>query len=246
MWRDLHDVSHRFKSIRELRFALHHELEDEISDNEDYSLGYFEGRQQKKKWLVSPSDLEAMYVTFEGKTKISLWCEGKQIASDHDTSGDEEPHPKRRKKNKSDGSKKINEREDELENVFRQLKEKHQDNFSGPQLRLWARMIVAKTHDNLDEPPKVPMITGNIQRNQKRESLTDAFVGAATAIAQVLSPTSVPKGSSPFSPSKKINLRMKNLEQLRQLQQLYKDGILSEDEFDSQKKIVLTSLDTLA
>ena len=56
----------------------------------------------------------------------------------------------------------------------------------------------------------------------------------------------MPKGSSPFSPSKKINLRMKNLEQLRQLQQLYKDGILSEDELDAQKKIVLTSLDTLA
>ena len=168
MWRDLHDVTHYFKSICELRFALHHELEDEISDNEDYSVGYFEGRQQKKKWLVSPSDLEAMYVTFEGKTKISLWCEGKQITSDHDTSGDEEPHPKRRKKSRSDGSKKINEREDELESVFRQLKEKHQDNFSGPQLRLWAQMIVAKTHDNLDEPPKVPMISGNIQRNQTR------------------------------------------------------------------------------
>ena len=58
--------------------ALYHELEDDIPDNEEYNLGYFEGKQQKKKWLVNPSDLDAMYACFEGKKWISLWCDGKQ------------------------------------------------------------------------------------------------------------------------------------------------------------------------
>jgi hypothetical protein len=48
-WRDLHDVSHRFTSVGSLRLALYHELEDEIPDNEEYCLGYFEGKQQKKE-----------------------------------------------------------------------------------------------------------------------------------------------------------------------------------------------------
>ena len=72
MWRDLHDVSHRFASIGALRLALYHELEDLLPDSEDYNLGYFEGKQQKKKWLVSASDLEAMYTLYDGKSRISL------------------------------------------------------------------------------------------------------------------------------------------------------------------------------
>ena len=55
-WRDLHNVSHRFSSVGALRLALYHELEEDIPDD-NYNLGYFEGKQQKKKWLVSSSDL---------------------------------------------------------------------------------------------------------------------------------------------------------------------------------------------
>jgi hypothetical protein len=41
---------------------------------------------------------------------------------------------------------------------------------------------------------------------------------------------------------KKLDLTMKNLEQLCQLQKLLEDGVLSQKEFDSQKKIVVLSL----
>ena len=44
-------------------------------------------------------------------------------------------------------------REDELEDVFQQLRKKHSSEYSGPQLRLWARMIVANTHDDFEHPP---------------------------------------------------------------------------------------------
>ena len=89
-WRDLHDVSHRFASVGSLRLALYHELEDEIPDNEEYNLGYFEGKQQKKKWLVSSSDLDAMYACFEGKLQISLWCDGKEPPESECGSSDED------------------------------------------------------------------------------------------------------------------------------------------------------------
>jgi len=51
-------------------------------------------------------------------------------------------------------------------------------------LRLWARTIIAKTHDDMDNPPKVPMITGSVQRQPRSESLTDALTSAASAVAK--------------------------------------------------------------
>ena len=164
---------------------------------------------------------------------------------------DDEHEQRRKRRKKGQKQSKLDDREDELESIFKQLKEKHQDKFSGPQLRLWARMIAAKTHDDLDDPPRVPMITGSVKRNsQPKESLSDAFASAATAIAKVLSPiptvtqTKGAESQATFSPGKKLELRMKNLEQLRQLQQLLEDGILSQEEFASQK-IVLCSLNKL-
>ena len=248
VWRDLYHVNCQFKSVAALRSALYHELENDVPEQGDYNIGYFEGRQQKKKWLVTPADLDAMYSYYEGKTHVSLWCDGRN-RSDNELSSDEERERprKRARKKKSLPQSKENEREDELESVFKQLHEKHGNSYSGPQLRLWARMVVTKTHDDLNEPPKVPMFTGVVPKHSRKDTLSDAFASAATAIAKALSPSplgEIPK-STQFSPSKKIDLRMKNLEQLRQLQQLREDGILSQEEFQSQKKIVIASLDNL-
>ena len=67
----------------------------------------------------------------------------------------------RSRKRRGHGLSRRAEMEEELEDVFQKLKDKHGDkHYSGPQLRLWARMIVSKTHDDLNNPPKVPMITG--------------------------------------------------------------------------------------
>ena len=54
--------------------------------------------------------------------------------------------------------------------------------YSGPQLRLWAKMIQCGVHSYYTDPPRVPQITGFAVR---QESLTDAISGAATAIAKI-------------------------------------------------------------
>ena len=68
----------------------------------------------------------------------------------------DEQEQRRKRRKKGQKQSKLDDREDELESIFKQLKEKHQDKFLGPQLRLWARMIAAKTHDDLDDPPQSP------------------------------------------------------------------------------------------
>jgi len=104
-------------------------------------------------------------------------------------------------------------------------------------------MIIAKTHDDMDNPPKVPMITGSVQRQPCSESLTDALT---SAVAKAFSPTTPPSSQTMIcSPSKTVDIKMKNLEQLRILQQLREDGILNEEEFKMQKQIIIKSLSQL-
>jgi len=39
------------------------ELEDEVPATTRFSMGYYEGKQSTKKWIVTQEDLDAMYCT---------------------------------------------------------------------------------------------------------------------------------------------------------------------------------------
>ena len=93
--RQLYNVTHKFKTVSALRSALYHELGDDIPEEGDYSMGYFEGRQQSKKWLITSRDLEAMYAYYEGKPQVSLWCDGKDVEC---AESDEEKNPRKKQK----------------------------------------------------------------------------------------------------------------------------------------------------
>ena len=105
-------------------------------------------------------------------------------------------------------------------------------------------MIVAGTHDDMENPPNVPMIVGGLQRQPRKETLSDTMCTVATAFANALSPqpaqgpSVASTQSQTQSPNKIADVRIKNLEQLRYLNQLKEDGILSE-EYCTQKDIVL-------
>jgi len=66
------------------------------------------------------------------------------------------------------------------------------------------------------------------------------------AVVKALQGTSKEKEAAPLSvgtsPIQSTDLHMKNFEQLRYLQSLYNDGILTEDEYMEQKKSILNSL----
>ena len=52
----------------------------------------------------------------------------------------------------------------------------------------------------MDEPPKVPMITGAVQKSQPKDSLTHVFVSAVTAVAKVFSPSQMSAVATGFPP----------------------------------------------
>ena len=134
------------------------------------------------------------------------------------------------------------------------LKRRHYDTYSSPQLRLWARMIVSHLNSDRDSPPNIPAFSKNTSGPKRsQQSFSDAITGAAVAFAQALrndnqctsqpaTPTPVCTTAGTLSPAKVVDLRMRNFEQLRYLQQLFVDGILTQTLNKRIKFSVLTNL----
>ena len=213
----IHDFKEKFQTIAELKTRITTMFTDDIC--EIASVGYFDGKQ--KWWLCDEKDLEAMYNRYKSNgSEIPLWCDkvvNKELVK----------RPTKRERH-----------EEEINDIFDELKEKHKD-YGVPKLRLWARMIVNGVHESTEEPPNVPMITGLPTKRSKNESVHDVVVDAAKAIAQVF--TASQKGHSPpkgnlhsgcstnnISPARLADVRMKHYEQLRYLHKLYDDGILND------------------
>lgn len=136
--------------------------------------------------------------------------------------------------------------------MFKDLKSKHGDRFSLPQLKLWSRMVSSGLHDDMDSPPDIPAFHGNTKKPRK-ETLADDISNAAITVTKALFTNQEPnstlseatKFTTGISPGKAVELRMKNLEQLRYLQNLFEDGILNDKEFTEQKSNILSSLKKL-
>ena len=204
----MHGFTGRFKTIHQLKQEIMKEFEDEISTECCLDVGYFEGKQSLKIWLMSDRDMKSMYERVK-KDDVFLWV---QVEGD----GEEEENEPARKKRR-------NQKEDSVDEIFSVLKKKHETSFSSPQLKLWARMLHCGSHDDYDTPPQVPMITGNLPQYTRKKSPAQA---AAEAVAKVLSPkpatvsccSSSDHGSAhKISPVKSTELRMQNLQQLRVL-----------------------------
>ena len=129
-----------------MKDALGEELEEVPHHNSKYNLGYFEGRHQTKRWLSSKEDLMMMYRRYPSGSEVFLWCEGcadplEDRLAEGQKSGNDSVVNKRQA------------RDEEIDTNLRQLQETHDDTYSVPQLRLWARMVISGMHDDLDNPP---------------------------------------------------------------------------------------------
>ena len=164
-----------------------------------------------------------------------------------------------KKKKQLSGTSQRQIREDEIELIYDELLSKHQEsgNFTSPQLKLWAKMIHNGTHHDYEDPPRVPVITGipPSSKQSKKDSWTEAITGAAEAVAKAFSPpppTPVSDSSARYvssigiSPGKSTDLRLKNLQQLRVLQQLYEENVITDKELSEQKSLILDALHKLA
>ena len=104
---------------------------------------------------------------------------------------------KKRKRDYVEGtsclSSKRADKEDRTDSVAQQLRELHKDKYSGPQLRLRARMKVNGKNDSIDSPPSIPFFCGATPTKiAKGNSLSEALTSAATAVVSLLKETPEP------------------------------------------------------
>lgn len=130
--------------------------------------------------------------------------------------------------------------------LVEELHDKHGSTYSMVQYRLWAEMIIAKTHDSTDQVPSAPMFGGKRPRGRSESSgeLTHALAEMAQSICNALSPKTPirsPANAYP-SPTKIVELRSKYMQQLSDLVKLREIGALSEEEYEEQRSVVVSSM----
>ena len=124
--------------------------------------------------------------------------------------------------------------------TFKDLKQQYGENYSGPQLRLWARMIANVLHESLNDPPQMPMITGHVKKKGQK-SLTEALTGAAVVFF-IASPYLVVNLLVEHCHPVKLQNCVRSILSILStpyLQQLMEDRVLSESEFLEHKQVIL-------
>ena len=144
-----------------LRAKIIDQFQDSVPNTLDFNVGYFEGRQQSKMWLVTKEDLDSMY-TKHPNGDFTFWCDGRYCESETVEDG-------RGKRKRDLAGSKRQEREEEVYSLFKDLKEKHGSSYETPKLRLWARMVASNLHD-LDSPPQIPAFTGTASKRKNTDS----------------------------------------------------------------------------
>lgn len=219
-----------------MKVHLMEELGDDMPSSIHFDIGYYE-KHSSKCSLVCADDLEGMYVNMK-TDEVFLWCDAR--------CSDDGSNVRKRKSGAPGTSSKLE--EEDVDEHYRILTEKHGDMYTVPQRRLWARTIHCGTYDNYETPPPLPMF-GPPAKRPKTDSFSNAITNAAIAITKAISPPiPVTQGfdhkqlSVGISPGKSADLRMKNLQQLRYIQTLFEDKILTENEFIEQKRNILDAL----
>ena len=142
----------------------------------------------------------------------------------------------------SQKEKKKRERQEDIESeICSELEAKHGAKFTGPVYTLLAVGMAAMRA--MIPPSNIPLITGEQRGRKKRESLSEAITDAATAFTQAVKPAVASPKHTPtvtptttLSPNNQATLRRRYLEDLRTLSRLLNDGVLTDSEFQEQKR----------
>ena len=107
-------------------------------------------------------------------------------------------------------------------------------------------MCVGGIYTSLDTPPNTSMFIRAGGGKSKRES-NDAFSGAITQISDAISSLN-PKSPPPVticSPVKSIDERTKCYKQLSELNNLKQSGVIAQEEFITEKKVIMGLLNKI-
>ena len=141
-------------SCEALKTLIKDQLSGDIGAIEDFDVGFLEGANLVR--MRNHKDLEEAWDMLKSNSKVTLWCDGLIV---------ERSGKKGRKRSPDDADeastktkkKKVQERENKVEEIFDKLKEAHSNNFTTMQLHIWAEMVNSGLHRSMDEAPNTSM-----------------------------------------------------------------------------------------
>ena len=145
-----------------------------------------------------------------------------------------------------------------IDDIKKELLEKHVNKLSEPQYKLWALMIVNGQWSNKDNPPSIPLFgceKSSKAGKSKDERAVEFLAGAAIQVIDYFKKQSsseeantvrhqAPKSAEMIgiTPAKKAQIRSQYLQQLHELQKLCDEGTINDAEFAEGKEGVLHTL----
>ena len=244
-------------TVDDMKNLIRNQLRREII-LEDFSIGYTQG--STVVGIRSRDDISEFWSCVKSSNKTNLWCDGLKVSaplvatnkrnlkmadinSDLDSDFDSETTSSTKKKKKK---ARISYEEEEVQEVVDSLKQKHGSDFTVMQYRMWGEMVVGGNHKSLDNPPNNTMFSrAGGGTPYKKNSQHSPVTQLATAITAALSPKHSPAVGIAGSPAKVIEGRSKLYKQLSELQNLRSIGILSEDEYITEKESIMDLLKKL-
>ena len=127
----LNDFSTTFESVTSLRVKLIETFKEQVPNTLDFNVGYYEGSQQAKIWLLTADDLKTFYQKFPKGGQVTLWCDGR-------SQGTEGARKRKREESNSEaggtsGANRL-ENEQKVEETFKKLLDKHAASWDTPHL----------------------------------------------------------------------------------------------------------------
>ena len=240
-------------SCDDMKMLIREQLSEDIV-TEDFDIGFVNGSSVIR--IRNKEDLSDVWAALRKPgNKMTLWCDGlverransRKRVQGEDVDSDREVTQARPPK------KKQADREDKVQETVDNLKETHSSRYTPMQLRIWAEMIVSGMHSSIEDPPNTTMFvragggTPYKKKDQKvpvAQALTDAVTAIASALSPRLGSSGVVSGMG-TSPAKVIESRSKLYKQLSELQNLESSGVLTDEEYKSEKESIMNLLQQL-
>ena len=96
------------------------EFQQHVPATTTFDVGYYEGKQQSKIWLVTSDDLDKLYELYPKGGEVFLWCEGVS-----EMGNCEGCSASKRNKEADLAVSKCIQQEADVESAYKELKERH-------------------------------------------------------------------------------------------------------------------------
>ena len=209
---------------------------ESYTTNEEF--GYIEpgrGLKGKREWLFTEEDVSSMIDKHKKAREMRLWCY-ESCQSTHSKTAMKSRSPerqpestcKRPRTTKYDGYVKALAKVDE---IFKELDEKHHGKFSPEQLNAWAHLVQSGKYASLDKAPDMPFFRGKDKRKDCSPS------------SPLHSSASQSTSSVGVSPGRRVGLRTECIDQLKKWHTLLLDGAITKAQYDDFQAKILSDME---